>query len=45
VKSLLAVLVVAGDTDQVRLPLAMLLIFGSAKLLDEVLNVSINRES
>lgn len=33
---LLAVLVVAGDPDQVRLPLAMLLIFGSAKLLDEV---------
>lgn len=36
VTSLLAVLVVAGDPDQVRLPLAMLLIFGSAKLLDEV---------
>jgi Kef-type K+ transport system membrane component KefB len=36
VTSLLAVLVVAGDPDQVRLPLAMLLIFGSAKLLEEV---------
>lgn len=36
VTSLLAVLVVAGDPDQVRLPLVMLLIFGSAKLLDEV---------
>lgn len=36
VTSLLAVLVVAGDPDQVRLPLAMLLIFGSAKLLDQV---------
>lgn len=33
---ILSVLVAAGSTDQVRLPLAMLLIFGSAKLLDEV---------
>ncbi len=33
---LLSTLAVAGDPDQVRLPLAMLLIFGSAKLLDEI---------
>ncbi len=35
-RSLLSTLVVAGVPDQVRLPLAMLLIFGSAKLLDEI---------
>jgi Kef-type K+ transport system membrane component KefB len=31
---ILSALVVAGSTDQVKLPLAMLLVFGSAKLLD-----------
>jgi Kef-type K+ transport system membrane component KefB len=36
VTPLFAVHVVAGDPDQVRLPLAMLLIFGSAKILDEI---------
>ena len=33
---ILSTFVVAGGTDQVKLPLAMLLIFGSAKLLDAI---------
>lgn len=34
--STLAALAVGGSSDQLRLPLAMLLVFGSAKLLDEL---------